>query len=68
MKAPRFPSKEAPMSVTEAREATGHPVVVQPWDEHNQTLVANVHPPDWVTPILRPATTSWSSGPVPPGW
>jgi len=38
------------MSVTEARQATGHPIVVEPWDEHNQTLVANVHPPDWVNP------------------
>lgn len=24
--------------------------VVSPWDEHNQTLVSNVHPPDWVNP------------------
>jgi len=24
--------------------------IVQPMDEHNQTLVANVHPPDWVNP------------------
>jgi pyruvate/2-oxoglutarate dehydrogenase complex dihydrolipoamide dehydrogenase (E3) component len=23
---------------------------VQPWDEHNQKLVANVHPPDWKNP------------------
>jgi len=42
------------MSVTEARDAPGHPVVVQPWDEHNQMLVANVHPPDWVNPDPAP--------------
>lgn len=29
------------------------PVTLSPWDTHNQTLVANVHPPDWVNP--RPA-------------
>ncbi len=27
--------------------------LVSPWDEHNQELVAHVHPPDWVNP--RPA-------------
>jgi pyruvate/2-oxoglutarate dehydrogenase complex dihydrolipoamide dehydrogenase (E3) component len=42
------------MSVTEARDAPGRPVVVQPWDEHNQMLVANVHPPDWVNPDPAP--------------
>jgi len=42
------------MSVTEARHATGHPIVVEPWDEHNQALVANVHPPDWVNPDPAP--------------
>ena len=26
----------------------GNPVVVPPMDTHNQTLVSNVHPPDWV--------------------
>jgi len=25
-------------------------VRVAPWDEHNQALVRNVHPPDWVNP------------------
>ena len=30
------------------------PVVVEPWDEHNQELVANVHPPDWVNPTPAP--------------
>jgi pyruvate/2-oxoglutarate dehydrogenase complex dihydrolipoamide dehydrogenase (E3) component len=25
-----------------------------PWDVHNQTLVANAHPPDWVTPAPAP--------------
>ncbi|MBI4625025.1 MAG: mercuric reductase [Verrucomicrobia bacterium] len=29
--------------------APGHPVV-RPWDEHNQRLWSNVHPPDWVNP------------------
>jgi pyruvate/2-oxoglutarate dehydrogenase complex dihydrolipoamide dehydrogenase (E3) component len=23
---------------------------IRPWDEHDQTLVANVHPPDWINP------------------
>ena len=27
-----------------------NPVAVPPMDHHNQTLVANVHPPDWVNP------------------
>src|SRR5579862_3786606 len=27
---------------------------VLPLDEHNQTLVANVHPPDWVNPEPAP--------------
>jgi pyruvate/2-oxoglutarate dehydrogenase complex dihydrolipoamide dehydrogenase (E3) component len=26
------------------------PRVVEPWDGHNQALVGNVHPPDWVNP------------------
>ncbi len=25
-------------------------IQLQPYDEHNQTLEANVHPPDWVNP------------------
>ena len=25
-------------------------VHVEPWDEHNQALVANVHPPAWTNP------------------
>ena len=25
-------------------------VTVAPMDEHNQTLVSNTHPPDWVNP------------------
>lgn len=29
------------------------PVTLSPWDTHNQTLVANVHPSNWVNP--RPA-------------
>lgn len=27
---------------------------LQPWDEHNQRLVANVHPLDWVNPTPAP--------------
>ncbi len=42
------------MAVTEVRQATGQPVMVQPWDEHNQALVGNVHPPDWVNPEPAP--------------
>ena len=30
------------------------PVRVQPWDAHNQALVANVHPPGWVNPTPAP--------------
>ncbi|PYJ84240.1 MAG: FAD-containing oxidoreductase [Verrucomicrobia bacterium] len=30
------------------------PVVVEPWDKHNQELVTNVHPPDWVNPTPAP--------------
>jgi pyruvate/2-oxoglutarate dehydrogenase complex dihydrolipoamide dehydrogenase (E3) component len=26
------------------------PAVVEPWDAHNRTLVANVHPEDWTNP------------------
>ncbi len=26
------------------------PTRIEPWDEHNQELVANVHPPDWKNP------------------
>ncbi len=26
---------------------------IAPWDEHNQTLVSQVHPPDWKNPIPR---------------
>src|SRR5215469_15105890 len=25
-------------------------IQVSPWDEYNQQLVQNVHPPDWVSP------------------
>ena len=27
-----------------------NPLSVQPWDSHNQTLVSNVHPHDWINP------------------
>src|SRR6266487_26431 len=30
------------------------PVTVAPWDAHNQALVANVHPADWVNPKPAP--------------
>ena len=30
------------------------PVVVPPMDDHNQALVSNVHPPDWVNPEPAP--------------
>src|SRR2546428_4281509 len=34
-----------------AEQATSHePVIVLPNDEHNQKLVSNVRPPDWVNP------------------
>ncbi|MBI2947008.1 MAG: mercuric reductase [Verrucomicrobia bacterium] len=32
----------------------GPVLLVTPWDESNQQLVANVHPPDWINP--KPAT------------
>ena len=34
------------------------PVDVEPRDEHNRALVANVHPPGWENP-RRPAVTTW---------
>ena len=39
-----------PVSIGDAHE----PPPVRPWDEHNQTLVANVHPPDWTNPEPAP--------------
>ena len=30
------------------------PIVVEPWDEHNRTLVDNVHPPAWIDPEPAP--------------
>jgi pyruvate/2-oxoglutarate dehydrogenase complex dihydrolipoamide dehydrogenase (E3) component len=33
---------------------TVEPVTVAPWDAHNQALVANVHPADWVNPEPAP--------------
>ena len=30
------------------------PVRIEPWDVHNQALIANVHPPDWVNPTPAP--------------
>src|SRR5882724_13168917 len=34
-------------------EPLNHPLVA-PWDNHNQTLVAEVHPLDWVNPKPAP--------------
>jgi ribulose 1,5-bisphosphate synthetase/thiazole synthase len=31
-----------------------HQFPVHPWDEHNQRLVANVHPADWKNPAPAP--------------
>lgn len=42
--------------------------LVLPNDEHNQRLVQNVHPPDWVTRSRPAGTTSSSSGPAPQVW
>jgi cation diffusion facilitator CzcD-associated flavoprotein CzcO len=33
-------------------DASEVPVLVAPLDEHNATLVRNVHPPDWRPPTL----------------
>jgi pyruvate/2-oxoglutarate dehydrogenase complex dihydrolipoamide dehydrogenase (E3) component len=33
-----------------AMEPGAGPIVVDPWDAHNQALVQNVHPADWVNP------------------
>jgi pyruvate/2-oxoglutarate dehydrogenase complex dihydrolipoamide dehydrogenase (E3) component len=30
------------------------PPPLHPWDEHNQKLLGNVHPPDWVNPVPAP--------------
>ena len=42
------------MAVSEVRGTADQAVVVQPWDEHNQALVANVHPPGWLDPEPAP--------------
>lgn len=34
--------------------ASSVPVRVEPFDEYNRQLVANVHPPDWVNPEPKP--------------
>jgi pyruvate/2-oxoglutarate dehydrogenase complex dihydrolipoamide dehydrogenase (E3) component len=36
--------------VIEVAERSQGSVVVEPWDEHNQALVGNAHPGDWVNP------------------
>jgi mercury(II) reductase len=33
---------------------TSEPVTVHPWDSHNQSLVSQVHPHDWVNPEPEP--------------
>ena len=35
-------------------QSSTQPVIVQPMDRYNQTLVANLHPPDWVNPEPAP--------------
>ena len=46
---------------TSPMNAKGESLVL-PNDEHNRTLVDNVHPSNWVNPEAPAATTSWSSG------
>jgi pyruvate/2-oxoglutarate dehydrogenase complex dihydrolipoamide dehydrogenase (E3) component len=29
-----------------------HAVTIEPWDDSNQELLGNVHPPDWINPTL----------------
>lgn len=45
-------------SVVEEPPGTGRDVpespLVSPWDDYNQRLVSNVHPPDWVNPNPAP--------------
>lgn len=36
--------------MVEVAERNKESVVVEPWDEHNQALVGNAHPEDWVNP------------------
>ena len=36
--------------MTQRGDGAERSIVVEPWDEHNQTLVRNVHPGDWVNP------------------
>ena len=31
-------------------ETVPESIILEPWDVHNQALVANVHPPGWVSP------------------
>lgn len=39
-----------------AGSSPSHPegALLEPWDSYNQTLVQNVHPPDWVNPTPAP--------------
>jgi hypothetical protein len=52
------------------------PVAVEPWDAHNRTLVANVHPEDWTNPepagrynlvVIGAGTAGWSRRRARPG-
>jgi pyruvate/2-oxoglutarate dehydrogenase complex dihydrolipoamide dehydrogenase (E3) component len=40
--------------VTERAGDKSGQLVVEPWDEHNQALVDNVHPPTWINPSPAP--------------
>jgi pyruvate/2-oxoglutarate dehydrogenase complex dihydrolipoamide dehydrogenase (E3) component len=40
--------------MTQRGDGTERSIVVEPWDEHNQALVRNVHPGDWVNPEPSP--------------
>ena len=40
--------------MTQRGDGTERSIVVEPWDDHNQALVRNVHPGDWVNPEPAP--------------
>jgi pyruvate/2-oxoglutarate dehydrogenase complex dihydrolipoamide dehydrogenase (E3) component len=37
------------LTVSSMTPSDAHPLI-QPWDTHNQRLIAQVHPPDWINP------------------
>ena len=47
-------ARQAGGGMSAAEPVGTEPVRVQPWDAHNQALVANVHPPGWVNPTPAP--------------